>query len=315
MNQGKHPDFGRLNYVDAREMWESEEKDFTPWLMANLDLLGAELGMELEAVEQEASVGGFRSDLVCHEAGEDRTVIIENQLEETDHDHLGKILTYAAGRGAKIVVWISTDFRDEHSQAIDWLNEISRKEVQFFGVELTVIKVDGSKPAPSFRLVAAPNAWQKTGAETALTTSEKLRHAFWEKFLSTTSPDIIGRRKQPSYDHWFTFSSGKSSFWYVTSFAKEDRLRVELAFDTNDKVLNKKIFDDFKTHEAQLSSQIAEPLSWERLEDKRQCRIAVYRPGHIKDQAHWDEYMQWFREELRKFRTAFTPLIMARTDA
>ena len=146
-----------IDKVDLRGVWENEAADFTPWLGENLTALGEALGLDLELKGQEAPVGGFSLDVLAHEPNTNRPVIIENQLETTDHDHLGKLITYASGYDANVVVWITREFKDEHRQALDWLNQRSGEDTEFFGVVIEVWKIDDSRPAPHFRVVSAPN--------------------------------------------------------------------------------------------------------------------------------------------------------------
>ena len=150
-------EFGQIKSVDLREGWPNEAQDFTPWLEQHISLLGDALGLELEVQEREAPVGGFSLDLLARDLGRNKTVVIENQLTATDHVHLGQVLTYGAGFDAGAVIWLAKTFRDEHRQAIDWLNQHTGEGVEFFGVEIQLLKIDESKLAPNFKLVATPN--------------------------------------------------------------------------------------------------------------------------------------------------------------
>ena len=150
-------DLGTLSKLDPRESWPNEAQDFTPWLAEHLDMLGETLQMDLELVDRENAIGDFAADIVARDLGADRIVVIENQLEPTNHRHLGQLITYAAGLDAGAVIWISTEIRDEHRQALDWLNRHAESATQFFGVVVELLRIDDSKPAPSFRPVAFPN--------------------------------------------------------------------------------------------------------------------------------------------------------------
>ena len=149
---------------DRLAFWEDEARQFTPWLALpeNLKLLGDAIGIELEFEATESRVGIFKADIVAKEVGTDDRVIIENQLENTDHDHLGKLLTYAAGLGAKVVVWVAEKISDDHRRALDWLNEITGESFSFFALEIELWRINDSAPAPKFNLVCRPNDWAKS---------------------------------------------------------------------------------------------------------------------------------------------------------
>jgi len=151
---------GQLEEVDLRAIWEDEPRDFTPWLAEHLDQLGEALGLNLRLIESEATVGSFAVDVLA-EADDEAVVVIENQLERTDHSHLGQLLTYAAGRDAWTLIWITPEFRDEHRAALDWLNRWTTNEIQAYGVEVRAVRIGDSLPAPEFRAVAFPNDWSR----------------------------------------------------------------------------------------------------------------------------------------------------------
>ena len=157
---------GKLERIDARTVWKYEAHNFTPWLQEHVGLLAEALGIEIESVEREVGVGDFNVDLVGRVVGGDRPIIIENQLARTDHSHLGQLLTYAAGKEAAYIVWVTPQFHDEHRRALDWLNEVTCEGVSFFGIEIELLRIvdsagNVSLPAPHFKLVAQPNDWQK----------------------------------------------------------------------------------------------------------------------------------------------------------
>ena len=159
-------ELGRIEKGDLREAWPHEAADFTPWLAEHISELGNALGLELELQSQEAPIGTFSLDLLARVSGTNRTVIIENQLEPTNHDHLGKLLTYAGGCDAHVIIWVAKDFRDEHRQSLDWLNQRTDEDTEFYGVVVEVWKIDGSRPAPHFNMVVTPNEWHHEAADT-----------------------------------------------------------------------------------------------------------------------------------------------------
>ena len=155
------PNLAKIERVDLREAWPNEARDFTPWLAANIVDLGEALGMDLELQDTEAAVGSYSLDVLATDLNQNRPVIIENQLETTDHDHLGKLLTYAAGYDANVIVWLTREVRDEHRAALDWLNQRTGEDTQFFGVVVELLKIDDSRLAPQFKIVSSPNDWRK----------------------------------------------------------------------------------------------------------------------------------------------------------
>ena len=195
-------ELGKLVHVDPRTVWSHEAHNFTPWLLENADRLAEALGIDIELEAAEHAVAGYSLDLVGRDITNDAVLIVENQLETTDHSHLGQVLTYAAGTAASTIVWIATAFREEHRQALDWLNENTGEDVHFFGVELQVIKIDKSPPAPLLNLVVQPNDWQKqvraATQRSAVTGKGALYAQFWPKLLDrihTEHPDWTRSRR------------------------------------------------------------------------------------------------------------------------
>ncbi|MBX9945936.1 MAG: DUF4268 domain-containing protein [Reyranella sp.] len=304
---------GKLEPVDPRTLWGDEARDFTPWLAQNIGLLGDALGIDLELVEIETPVGSFSCDIHARDLGRDRPVIIENQLEATDHDHLGKLLTYAAGLDAAVIVWISTKLREEHRETLDWLNRHTDDRVEFFGISLEAIRIDGSKPAVQFRLAAFPNAWSKPKAVREVSEIGQL----YQQFYQTVVDELREKHKftnariaQPQ--NWYSFKSGISSVSYNATFAKGSKLRAEVYIDFGDAPQNKSFFDALFAKKDELEMKIGEPLEWERLDTRRACRIALVRPNTTIEDAttHGEEMQRWLVTSLLKMRAAFGPLIV-----
>ncbi len=181
------PPISRLQRVPIREVWQTEPQGFTPWLASreNLPLLAEAIGLRLDIQSTEESVGDFRADIVCKSLPEGDLVLIENQFAQTDHTHLGQILTYAAGLEAVTIVWIAETFRDEHRAAIDWLNEKTPENINFFALEIELWRIGDSPVAPKFNIVCRPNEWTRSVAEAARPTSEQseFRWSYWSTFV------------------------------------------------------------------------------------------------------------------------------------
>ncbi len=178
----------RLERVELRSIWNNEARDFTPWLAKdeNLNILGDALGLELELIETEQTVGSYSADMVCNDVLNERKVLIENQLEKTDHSHLGQIFTYAAGVDAVTIIWIARQFAEEHRAAVDWLNQISGDELQVFAIEIQLWRIGDSPVAPRFNIVAKPNDWVREVRKASrgnreLSEGDKLRLELWTK--------------------------------------------------------------------------------------------------------------------------------------
>lgn len=305
-------EFGELKKVPLRDVWSHEAIDFTPWLADNIAELGNVLGMELELTEREASVGDFSLDLLAKDLNSSKTVIIENQFNQTNHDHLGKLLTYAAGFDASKVIWVSEVVRDEHRQALDWLNQRTDTETQFFAVVVEVLKIDDSKPAFNFKPVVLPNEWQKINKRNPAPSSkgEKYR-AYYQALIDELREQykFTGARVgQPQ--NWYSFSSGIQGVLYSAVFAQGGKTRAEIYIDQGDQEKNKALFDALKNRESEISSSYGSQLEWERLDEKRASRIALYRDGVIESSdSELEEIRKWHIENLLKIKQIFSPEI------
>ena len=298
---------------DLSKAWPHEAKDFTPWLAKHISELGAALGLELELQEQEAPVGSFSLDLLARESVTDRTVIIENQLKPTDHDHLGKLLTYAGGYDANVAVWVAMNFRDEHREAIDWLNRHTNEDAEFFGVAIELWKIDASRPAPHFNVVAAPNEWQretKRSAQDAKKSERNLRYlAFFQILVDTLRERGLTNAHKALAEGWFSFSSGVG--WrvnYGAVFGHQNMARVEVYIRHTDQEWNKSLFDRLMEQKEAIEAELSESLEWQRLDDKTASRIAVLHQGSIEDDEETlDKLRNWMIGKLEDFKRVFGP--------
>ena len=313
---------GRLQALDPRSVWSHEAHDFTPWLLANADALAEALSIDLELTAAEHPVGGFALDLVGRDMTNNCVLIVENQLTDTDHGHLGQLLTYAAGTDARTVVWLAPRFREEHRQALDYLNELGGENARFFGVEIGVVRIGNSDPAPLFRLRAQPNDWHAEVAAAAKRTSKQagkapLYEAFWTRFLERVRiehPDWTNARKPPT-SNWISmpcrpFKGGPN---YSISFAQGGKLRSEFYIDFGDVDANMALFERLAAIKEEIEASYGAPLVWEDLPGKRACRIADYGQGDVSNGDQFDEYIDWFFDTGSRLRTVIG--VAARTLA
>lgn len=304
-------ELGDIEPVEPRAVWSNEARDFTPWLLANAERLGRALGIELELHAAEHPVGGYSLDLIGQDLTNDAVLMVENQLEATDHTHLGQVLTYAAGTGATTIVWIATAFRDEHRQALDWLNEQTGEDIHFFGVVLSVVRIGTSAPAPLFEVVAKPNDWQKrvrssARAGSASGRSERYR-SFWAAYLDRQAAEHSdwGRRGTPQPANWMSFGGPFSGTQINPSFAQGRRLRHELYIDRGDGEANLALFEFLRARREIIEAAYGQELEFDPIDGKRACRIATYcDDGAVDDEDHWPDYLDWFLDAGERMRRA-----------
>ncbi len=314
---------GRIERVDLRSIWTSEDRHFTPWLAQseNLEILGEALGIELELEAQEKDVGPFRADILCKNTAEkDSWVVIENQIEKTDHKHLGQLLTYAAGLRASTIVWISAQFSEEHRAALDWLNQLTDKTVRFFGLEVELWKIGDSPAAPRFNIVCQPNDWENTvrhAAETLAdddaTPSQNLRIKYWTAFRSYLQENKSKLRPQkPSRDHWYSFGIGTSrAHTAALIITRENKIAVELTINSEDA---KSIFGDLVKRKEDVEKIIGAPLDWREMPNKKASRIVLFNSVDPYDEATWPQQFSWLQSNLEKFDKAFRSLLANRVS-
>lgn len=284
---------GRLEPVPVRELWCHEERGFSVWLESNLDVLSEAVGFRLSDPHRESSAGCFACDLLCE--GEDgEPVIIENQLEQTDHDHLGKVLTYLANLEAKSAIWISTSARAEHIRTIQWLNETTPANISFYLVRLAAYRISGCEPAaPLFTVIVGPSVETKGFGVEKKEMAERhlLRLRFWEQLLERAKNRGVAlhERCSPRKDSWLGAGCGVRagiSFTYVVWMT--EKTAVELYIDTGDGDENKRIFDAVASNRNVIETEFGAPLSWERKDEKRGSRIRfVLKQGGLKDEDNW----------------------------
>ena len=307
----------RLTAVDPRAVWPREAADFTPWLRGNANALAEALGLDIELTAAEHQVGPFFLDVIGRDLTNDCVLIAENQLTRADHGHLGQLLTYAANTDAGTVVWMATSFREEHRQAIAFLNELAGTRARFFAVEVGAVRIGGSVPAPLFTLAAQPNDLHAQAAMAAQAASGDtsglgaLYAAFWQRFLEEVTarhPGWTSARGGPAANGLFLPSQFKGLASYGVNFpSRPKRLRCELYLHSADPADVEERFSQLFGHRADIEMRFGGELSWEPLEGRRASRVATYTPGDITQVDHHDQYIEWFITSLERLRRALDP--------
>jgi hypothetical protein len=306
---------GRLQLLNPRHVWTDEARHFTPWLFDNQDYLAEVLGIELELTHQEHGVGAFSLDLFGDDLTHDCPLIVENQLEDTDHRHLGQLLTYAAGTDAQTVVWVATRFRDEHRQALDFLNDMSSGAVRFFGIEIRVGIIEGSPPAPMFSLAVQPSDWRAQvraqRATEAMSPTKAAYLKFWTEYIEqiqSTSPELTNVRS-PQPHNWMTLNSVRAGITINAAFNRDGNLACELYIDSGDAAANLSVFRALHDRRDEIEADIGQALQWEELEGKQACRIKVGTPGQISDHARHPQLLAWLQSQHITFKQVFRPIV------
>jgi Domain of unknown function (DUF4268) len=298
-------EFGRLEPLKVREYWKDEAHDFTPWLAReeNLGLLAETIGMNLELVGTEQRVGPFKADIVARDG--DHIVVVENQLDSTDHGHLGQLLVYAAGHRAHTVVWIAKQVTDEYRKVIDWLNE--ETTTNFWALEIELWRIGASPPAPKFNVVCEPNELTKPAlAEaTELTETKLLQLEFWKAFSERLETSSFNARK-PFPQHWYDLSIGTGrAHIALTALVANRRIGCELYIGHSQADA---IFEQLHNTKNAIEAELGE-LEWQPLPEKKSSRIAVYRQAEIENQDQWPLFFEWLLERAEAFRTTFAPRV------
>jgi hypothetical protein len=287
----------RLERLEPRIIWGDQAPDLTPWLVENLDVIGETLGLQITPVQREARI----NDLALNLLGEDqngRPVIIENRLEATNHAQLGQLLVYASAVEAAVVVWVAPRFHDEHLRAMDWMNQRTDASVDFFGIELSLVRIGTSAPAPVFDLVLAPRDWQRSAQrEVRSMETAQLHHRFFQQMFE----NIVRRRPgyripKFGYDNWVGFFSGPFGF-YDVSFTESGGVRAGILLDTQDQATTKELFDDLIAERMAIETAVGKMLIWERMDEHRASRIYAFRDiGHLGDEEDFLTAAEWSAE-------------------
>ena len=317
------PQLGHLEKVDLRGIWKNESGDFTPWLAKeeNLKLLSDTIGIDLELHAQEKAVGPYSADILCKDTATGAWVLIENQLERTDHTHLGQLITYSAGLDAVTIAWIAAAITDEHRAALDWLNSITDDGFNFFGIEIELWKIGDSPIAPKFNIVSQPNDWSKTLKQSRnmgtgeLSETKKMQFEYWTQFnqYMTDSKSKVKCQK-PMPQHWMNHSIGRSGFHMSSIFSGYDsetnkyggEIRVELVV-----IDAQKYYGYIEAQKDVFEKELGFPLVWSTQEGTKSRKIYAKKNVNTSDIKDWINQHKWLKDHLETFYKVFAPKIKA----
>ncbi|MBI4243215.1 MAG: DUF4268 domain-containing protein [Planctomycetes bacterium] len=297
----------KLKKIDLRDVW-GIEPDFTNWLAQkeNLDLLSEEIGVDIKPIKTEANIGQFKVDILAEEEISGRKIIIENQLEDTNHDHLGKIITYASGYDAEIIIWVVRDVREEHQRAVEWLNEHTDEKTGYFLIKVELWQIEGSNPAPKFEILVSPNEWAKAikaspaGGELSDTKLQQLD--FWTKFKGfVRAKDTHIRLQTPRPQHWYDVSMGSSEAHVaLTINSRENLLGCEIYISRN-----KELFNFLQEHKGEIEKEIGEQAEWVDAAVASRTKIKK-KVSDLFSQSEAENYFAWLYEKTVLFQKVFS---------
>lgn len=302
-------EIGRLKEVDIRNLWKHEEYDFSNWLVQdeNISYLNEILGLTLTDVRREEHVGSFECDIFAKDETSDTNIIIENQLENSNHEHLGKIITYASGLDANVVVWIVKRAREEHKSAIEWLNNNTSSNINFFLIELHAYQIGNSEYAPKFEVVEKPNDFIKNikvnGDKSELNKSQSERLEFWDQF----NDNLIEKGKpfnvrKATTDHWYDVAIGTSAAHIAINLVnKESHICVELYINDD-----KNLYDTLLEKKRVIEDELGFELDWQRLDNRSASRIKYYIKGlNFDNHSNYPELIDTTIDTAVKMRDVF----------
>ena len=298
----------KIKRVPLRELWRKEDKDFTKWLEEHIDFLNDAIGFDITIESREEKVGPFKVDLY----GEDNfgnKVIIENQLEKTDHNHLGQLITYLTNLGANIAIWICKEPTEEHAKAIDWLNEVSPDDISFYLIKLEAIKIGDDSPAgPLFTVIKRPTTEKK---QIGLEKKEYAqRHVFREKFWAQLLAEMNKKNSlfanvSPSTENWIGIGMGRGGFNLNLVISKK-YARAEIYINRGETEENKKAFDSLYNFKDEIEKEFGGKLTWERMEDNVTSRIKHQLDGvSVTNEEDWPKMNEFIIDTAERMHRAF----------
>ena len=302
---------GQLSSVAVRSLWPNEAADFTPWLAReeNMSRLGEALGLELEAEQIEVAVGPYSADILARDSAGDY-VIIENQLTKTNHDHLGKSITYASVLDARTVIWVAPRFTDEHRKALDWLNDHTTEEVSFYGVQVELWSIDKSLPAVRFNIISRPAeiVRQATASKSRdLSDARQRQLDWWTAFRKAlVASKIVGSTQTPGPRYWYDIALGRSGI-YLSNTANTFDGRIGVRVYLHGKSGGDSALEQLSADREAIEREIGQPLQWNPNPEKKDKVIAIYHDVDLSDRKHWPEQIKWMLDMTKRFRNTFGP--------
>ena len=304
---------GRLESVEVRSVWSDEHRNFTPWLFENGEVLSEALGLDIELTAREHPVGGYSLDLYGRDLTNDCVLIVENQLEQSDHTHLGQVLTYAGGTDASTIIWVAPRFRQEHLAAVDWLNDRTDEDTRVFAIEVGVRRIGDSQPAPFLDVVGKPNDWHKevkAATRTSVSETGAMYQRFWSDYVELVNerhPDWRPQEPQPrNYNNHFLPIRGSV---LSAVFADRKRAGIRMWIDSGDREVNQEVFETLRGHLADFEEVFSDDMEWDSREQTRARSIGVYMSGSIRDVDRYDEFTEYFISAAETFREVISPTI------
>ncbi|HAS3631054.1 TPA: DUF4268 domain-containing protein [Vibrio cholerae] len=305
-------ELGKIKIVPVRTIWKHEANDFTPWLYSHIQELSDALGIELEVEDVEVPVGPYYADILAKDTGTGKYVVIENQLEKTDHDHLGKCLTYASVLDASTIIWLASNFTDEHKKALDWLNDHTSDDLAFYGIKLELLQINESLPAVNFNIISQPNdvvkqvTKRKENSELSETRMTQLK--FWEAFkVSLQQTCKITKLQTPRPQYWFDIALGKSG------------IHLSNTFNTNENVIGLRVYIGskevpkwlayFEEHKTDIEQQLGQKLEWSPNSNAKDKVITLTKSFDLTNEANWQEPIDWLTENTVRFYEVFSLLV------
>ncbi|MCD6112904.1 MAG: DUF4268 domain-containing protein [Bacteroidales bacterium] len=305
-------ELGKLKTITPRKKWNNEARDFTPWLANNIEELNKTLGLELEVENTEVAVGPYSADILARDIGTGKYVVIENQLERTNHDHLGKSITYASVLDASMIIWIATNFTEEHKKSLDWLNDHTTDEISFYGVQIELWQIDDSNAALKFNVISKPNLAVRQAARSKaiedLSENRKIQFDFWNKFRDKLAKTRkIPSLQTPRPQYWFDVSLGKSNI-HISNTCNTEEDTVGVRIYIGNKIADK-MLSYLEEHKDKIEKEIGQKLIWNPNPDNRDKVIYLLHSTDFSDEQKVEEALNWLVDYTVKFRETFSKLV------